>query len=67
MLCGCRRVKLTRAYCCAWHAQVVAALQKRGVAVWMVTGDNRLAARAIAQQLGIQPQFVMSEVRVKEN
>jgi cation transport ATPase len=30
--------------------------------VWMVTGDNRLAAHAVARQLGIPPEFVMAEV-----
>ena len=30
----------------------------------MVTGDNRLAAHAVARQLGIAPEFVMSEVNL---
>ena len=43
--------------------KVVTSLHKRGIAVWMVTGDNRLAAQAVAKQVGISSEFVMSEVR----
>eukprot|EP01090_Pellita_catalonica_P011609 TRINITY_DN2339_c0_g1_i1.p1 TRINITY_DN2339_c0_g1~~TRINITY_DN2339_c0_g1_i1.p1 ORF type:complete len:312 (-),score=53.88 TRINITY_DN2339_c0_g1_i1:59-994(-) len=36
---------------------VVSALQNRGVEVWMVTGDNAVTARAIADQVGIENVF----------
>jgi magnesium-transporting ATPase (P-type) len=47
--------------------KVVTSLHKRGIAVWMVTGDNRLAAHAVAKQVGISSEFVMSEVRFVTN
>jgi P-type Cu+ transporter len=37
--------------------QVVAALQKRGIEVYMLTGDNERTARAIARQAGISQVF----------
>lgn len=43
-------------------SQVVAALQRRNVEVWMVTGDNRLVAHAVAQQIGIKKECVMAQV-----
>eukprot|EP00611_Tribonema_gayanum_P001894 TRINITY_DN113_c3_g1_i3.p1 TRINITY_DN113_c3_g1~~TRINITY_DN113_c3_g1_i3.p1 ORF type:complete len:1168 (-),score=390.05 TRINITY_DN113_c3_g1_i3:442-3666(-) len=42
--------------------EVVYALQKQGIAVWMVTGDNRLTALSVAMHLGIKPAYVMAEV-----
>ena len=40
--------------------KAVDALQKEGVEVWMLTGDNERTARAIAKQVGIKN--IMSEV-----
>lgn len=33
-----------------------------GLDVWVVTGDNRRVAAALARRLGVSPQRVMSEV-----
>ena len=40
----------------------VAALQKRGIEVWMITGDNTRTAKAIALAVGIDASHVMAEV-----
>ncbi len=40
--------------------EAVSALKKRGIEVWMLTGDNKLTAEAIARQAGVEN--VMSEV-----
>jgi Cu+-exporting ATPase len=40
----------------------VADLQTRDVDVWMITGDNERTARAVAEQVGIDPDNVKSEV-----
>ncbi|SFR97818.1 Cu+-exporting ATPase [Halomicrobium zhouii] len=40
----------------------VAALQDRGTDVMMITGDNERTARAVAEQVGIDPDNVRAEV-----
>jgi Cu+-exporting ATPase len=43
-------------------AEAVARLQKMGVAVYMITGDNARTAAAIARQAGIAPDHVLADV-----
>ena len=43
-------------------ASAVAALQERGLDVWMITGDNERTARAVAEGLGIDPDNVEAGV-----
>jgi Cu+-exporting ATPase len=43
-------------------ATAVVALRKMGCSVWMITGDNRRCARAIAAKAGIGADFIMAEV-----
>ncbi|MFB6251549.1 MAG: heavy metal translocating P-type ATPase [Halobellus sp.] len=43
-------------------AEAVAALHERGVDVHMITGDNERTARAVASDLGIDPDNVRAEV-----
>jgi Cu+-exporting ATPase len=42
--------------------EAVTRLTKMGVAVYMITGDNRRTAEAIAAQAGIAPENVLAEV-----
>jgi Cu+-exporting ATPase len=42
--------------------EAVARLTRMGVAVYMITGDNRRTAEAIAAQAGIKPENVLAEV-----
>lgn len=43
-------------------AEAVAALRQMGLEIWMLTGDNVRTARAIAEQVGIDPDHVLAEV-----
>ncbi len=43
-------------------AEAVRALRERGVDVMMITGDNERTARAVAEQVGIDPANVRAEV-----
>jgi P-type Cu+ transporter len=42
--------------------EVVATLERAGLDVWMITGDNTRTARAIAAQAGIAPERVLARV-----
>ncbi len=43
-------------------AEAIQTLTAQGIAVWMITGDNRRAAQAIAAQVGIPAEHVLAEV-----
>ncbi|MCJ0618569.1 heavy metal translocating P-type ATPase [Haloarcula hispanica] len=40
----------------------VSGLRERGLGVWLITGDNRRTARAVAEEVGIDPDNVMADV-----
>jgi Cu+-exporting ATPase len=41
---------------------VIGTLREMGIDVWMITGDNRRTAAAIARQAGIAPDHILAEV-----
>jgi Cu+-exporting ATPase len=47
-------------------ANVVERLQRQGLKIFLVTGDNPQTAAAIAQQAGIAPENVFAEVRPEQ-
>nr|WP_281245792.1 heavy metal translocating P-type ATPase [Enterococcus ratti] len=46
--------------------QAIAQLRGKGIEVFMVTGDNCLAAQAIGKQVGIAPDHIFAEVLPEE-
>jgi Cu+-exporting ATPase len=47
-------------------AKVVEQLQRQGLKIFLVTGDNSQTAAAIAKQVGIAPENVFAEVRPEQ-
>ncbi len=43
-------------------AEAIQQLHVQGLTVWMITGDNRRTAQAIATSVGIAPEHVLAEV-----
>jgi P-type Cu+ transporter len=41
---------------------IIRTLQSRGIRVWMLSGDNAVTAKAVAEQVGIDPSNVIAEV-----
>jgi Cu+-exporting ATPase len=46
--------------------EAIKQLHDQGIAVWMITGDNRRTAQAIAAQVGIAPEHVLAETLPEE-
>ncbi len=46
--------------------EAVALLKKRGITVYMITGDNRKTAEAIGKQIGIKKENIFAEVLPQE-
>lgn len=46
--------------------QAMAELRRRGIEVWLATGDHPLTARAIAERLGIPPDRVKAGLKPQE-
>ncbi|MEE6210601.1 heavy metal translocating P-type ATPase [Salarchaeum sp. III] len=46
--------------------RAVSDLRERGTAVWMLTGDNERTARAVAEEVGIDPENVRAGVLPEE-
>jgi Cu+-exporting ATPase len=46
----------------AESADAVRALEAQGLTVWLLTGDARITAEAVARQVGIAPERVIAEV-----
>lgn len=47
-------------------AEAIKQLQEQGIQVWMITGDNRHTAEAIARQVNIIPEHILAEVRPED-
>jgi len=47
-------------------AEVVAQLTRQSKTTYLITGDNKLTAMAIAKQVGIPPENVFSEIRPEQ-
>ena len=45
---------------------VVRELERQGLSIYLVTGDNALTARSIAKQTGIPPENVFAQVRPEQ-
>jgi Cu+-exporting ATPase len=46
--------------------EVVQALERQGLKIYLVTGDNLLTAESIAKQTGIKPENVFAQVRPEQ-
>src|SRR5258706_401067 len=46
----------------AGSKEAIKQLQEQGLELWMITGDNRRAAQAVAAQVGIPAEHVLAEV-----
>jgi Cu+-exporting ATPase len=47
-------------------ASVISNLQRKGIDVWMITGDHDRTAQTVASQIGILPNRVLSQVLPEE-